>query len=238
MSNKDNGNELAALVEGRAATYGLLSRIFEKEVDEELVDQMCAMKFAIGTGNSKVDEANRMMAGFLSKRWERTVEDLSIDFSRTFFGNGLNGYEAAYPLESVHTSEERLMMQDARDEVLALYRSVGLEKDESSKENEDHIAYELFYMKVLSDRCAESLAKGEEETATDYFVRQYTFLIDHLLNWVPLLVAAMQHFSQTDFYRAVALFTEGYLEADEEFLSSVLDERGVDPKSLKTCSFE
>lgn len=238
MSNENYGNELAALVEGRAATYGLLSRVFEKEVDEDLIDQMCSMKFAVKTGNSKVDEANRMMAGYLSKRWERTVEDLSIDFSRTFFGNGLNGYEAAYPLESVHTSEERLMMQDARDEVLALYRSLGLEKDESSKENEDHIAYELFYMKVLSERCAESLLKGEDAIATDYFVRQYTFLIDHLLNWVPLLSAAMRHFSQTDFYRAVALFVEGYLESDEEFLSSVLGERGIDSTSLKSCSFE
>jgi TorA maturation chaperone TorD len=61
---------------------------------------------------------------------------------RAFIGHGNNAYSAAYPYESVYTSEKRLMMQDARDEVLAIYRSCHLDKAASWKENEDHIAVE------------------------------------------------------------------------------------------------
>ena len=44
------------------------------------------------------------------------------------------------------------MMQEARDEVLAVYRSEGLDKLPSWKESEDHIALELEFMAVLGDR--------------------------------------------------------------------------------------
>ena len=101
--------ELIKLNEQRAATYGLLSRLY-------------------------VDEGYRLLATYLSNTWDNSVTDLAIDYVRVFIGHGIDAFSAAYPFESVYTSEKRLLMQEARDEVLAIYRSAGLDKQDTWKE--------------------------------------------------------------------------------------------------------
>ena len=65
---------------------------------------------------------------------------------RAFIGHGIDAYSAAYPFESVYTSPKRLMMQEARDEVLAVYRSEGLDLSLI------HIFSEFGTMAILSSR--------------------------------------------------------------------------------------
>lgn len=210
----------------RAAQYALLSRLYEKEVDDELLDGLCGMKLRSDLENEQIDAAYRLMAGYLSTRWERTVEDLRIDYARVFFGNGMSGIDAAYPFESVHTSSERLMMQDARDEVLALFRAEGFVKSEDFKDNEDHMAMLLSYERLLCDKAAEAAERGDAGRASAKLEAQRNFLNDHLLNWVYLLAEQMEKFAQTDFYKALGLWTVGFLEEDEAFLASILDDAG------------
>ena len=136
-------DELARLNTQRAATYGMLARLYRNEIDDAFLTELRSMRYPINTGNDNTDEGYRLMAHFLSNVWANTLDDLSVDYSRTFIGHGVDGYSAAYPYESVYTSPKRLMMQDARDEVLAIYRSYGLDKQESWKEGEDHVALEM-----------------------------------------------------------------------------------------------
>ena len=210
------------IIKGRVATYGLLARLYRKEVDQELLDQMCTMRFPQNTGNDEVDAAYRMLHGYLSSICERTLTELSIDYTRVFLGNGVNAYSAAYPFESVHTSSKRLLMQDARDEILAIYRANGITKQDTWKEGEDHIALELEFEQILATRTLEALEKGDEDTAIDLLKTQYNFLEDHLISWVPMLVTEMDKFAKTDFYRALAHLTIGFLETEREFLEDVL----------------
>lgn len=228
IESEEPRNEVKTLVAQRSALYALLSRLYEKEVDDALLDQMCSMRLPKSTGNRDVDEAYGMFHRELSNRWERTIEDLSIDYSRVFFGNGSNGCNAAYPFESVHTSSERLMVQDARDEVMTLYKAAGLEKSEDWKDNEDHISLELAYMKVLCDRTVEKLDGAYLEDAINLLHSQYNFLTDHLLNWVSFLVGGIEKFAETDFYRAVGRLTFGFLKEDKVFLKEVLEECGIE----------
>lgn len=220
--------QLRDLIAQRSDLYGFLSRLFEKEVDDELLDHMCRMKLPRSTGNDDVDRAYAIFHEVLSNRWERTVEDLRIDYARAFFGNGVNGTDCAYPFESVHTSGDRLMMRDARDEVMALYRSEGFEKSEEWKDTEDHIALELAFEKVLCDKAVVALDAGDAEDALRLLIVQYNFLRDHLVNWVPMFVSGIEKFAATDFYRAVGYLTFGYLAEDREFLESVLSECDVE----------
>ena len=83
------------------------------------------MRFPASTGNKNVDEGYRLMAKFMSNVWENSLTDLAVDYVRTFIGHGVDAFSAAYPFESVYTSEKRLLMQEARDEVLAIYRSAA-----------------------------------------------------------------------------------------------------------------
>lgn len=149
----------------RAAVYGLLSRIYRVEMNQEFLDELKGMRFPASTGNELVDEGYRMMATYLASAWENTALELAIDYVQTFIGNGVNSFAAAYPFESVYTSEKRLMMQEARDQVLALYREHGLEKQESWHDGEDHIALEMEFMQVLANRTADALEQGNEAEA-------------------------------------------------------------------------
>ena len=126
--------ELATAMDGRADTYGLLARLFRVEVDGPLLTQLRGMTFPENTGNAHVDAGYELMHRYLTSIWEPALLDLARDYVRVFIGHGVNGHSAAYPYESVHTSEKRLMMQQARSEVLAVYRANNLKKDEHWRE--------------------------------------------------------------------------------------------------------
>ena len=219
VQGNEEGVDLAALMTLRARTYGMLSRLFLKEVDEKTLEELCGMRFPTATGSKDVDEGYRMLFEYLKLSWDDTVRELAIDYVRTFIGHGVNGYSAAYPFESVYTSERRLLMQEARAEVLQTLRENGLKRG-SWTEGEDHVALELEFMQRMSMRAGEALEAGDEDAAIAHLRTQQIFMRDHLLNWLPMLVADMEKFSQTKFYQGLAKLTMGYLEED----SSVVDE--------------
>ena len=216
-------SELIELFKHRSATYGLLSRLYAKEVDAELLDELHDTLWPIETGTDAGDTGNRLIATYLSGIWENTLTELAADYMRTFFGHGYSGHAAAYPFESVYSSEKRLLMQSARDEVLALYRAAGLSKQESWKEGEDHIALELEFMQRMALRAAEALDDAAEDEVVAYLRTSYDFLENHLLNWVPMLVTDMRMHARTLFYQGLGQLTLGTLQEDEAVLRELLD---------------
>lgn len=216
--------DISSLMQSRAQTYGLISRIFRVEADRELLDEMRTMRFPTSTGNDNVDEGYKLLYTYLKKLWDESVTELAIDYVRTFVGHGVNAFSAAYPFESVHTSERRLLMQEARDEVLAIYRANNLKRGDTWNEGEDHIALELEFMQVMANRTAEALEAGDEDGAIVLLRTQYGFLEDHLINWVPMLVSDMGKFAQTDFYKGAAQLLLGFVETDEELLRDLLED--------------
>ncbi|NTU89677.1 MAG: molecular chaperone TorD family protein [Actinobacteria bacterium] len=188
------------------------------------MNEMCEMRFPTHTGNKNTDEGYRLLCTYLSNVWERTLTELAVDYTRVFIGHGINAFSAAYPYESVHTSARRLLMQGARDDVLALYRAAGITQNSSWKDAEDHLALELEFEQILAIRTLEALEQGDEDKAVSLLLEQYNFLQDHLINWVPMLAADMERFAKTDFYKALGLITLGFLETDCEFLEDILEE--------------
>ena len=220
------GSELVDFMVRRARTYGLLARIFRVEVDQAFLDDLRRLKFPISTGNEHTDYGYRTMFNYLKGTWEDTLLDLARDYARTFIGHGNNGRSAAYPFESVHTSEKRLLMQDARDEVLAIYRANLLKKGEEWNDCEDHIALELEFMQVMCDRTADALKAGKEDEAVELLKVQRSFVGKHLANWVPMFVSDIKYFAQTDLYIGAGEVLLGFVQTEEEALDDLLD--GVD----------
>ena len=219
-------DDLIKLIEQRAATYGLLSRLFRVEIDQELLDELHGMRFPASTGNADVDEGYLRLAKYLSNTWENSLTDLAVDYTRVFIGHGVDAYSAAYPFESVYTSEKRLLMQDARDEVLAVYRANLLKKGEEWNDCEDHIALELEFMQVMSERTAKALKEGKEDEAVEMLKTQRAFVGQHLANWVPMFVSDIKYFSQTDLYIGAGELLLGFVQTEVEALDDLLD--GVD----------
>ena len=220
------GRELVDFMTRRARTYGLLARIFRVEVDGKFLEELRHLRFPTSTGSEHVDYGYRTMYNYLKGTWEDTLLDLARDYARTFIGHGNNGRSAAYPFESVHTSEKRLLMQDARDEVLAIYRANLLKKGEEWNDCEDHIALELEFMQVMSERTAKALKEGKEDEAVEMLKTQRAFVGQHLANWVPMFVSDIKYFSQTDLYIGAGELLLGFVQTEVEALDDLLD--GVD----------
>ena len=178
----------------------------------------------VAAGDDDLDEGYLLVATYLSNLWGESLAELRVDFARCFFGHGVDGFSAAYPYESVYTSEKRLMMEAARDEVLAVYRAHGVAKDPDWKEGEDHLALELEFERILGDRAVEALAAGDEGRAHELLAASQAFLEQHLVSWVPMLTVDMRRFADTKFYQGLAHLTDGFLRTDRCFLRDLLRE--------------
>ncbi len=213
---------LSELMTSRAQTYGMLARLFRVEVDKDTLDELMGLRFPRSTGNEKVDDGYHKIYAYLKTAWDDSITELAIDYVRVFIGHGVNGYSAAYPYESVYTSERRLMMQEARAEVLQVFRENHLKRGKWT-ESEDHIALELEFMQRMSLRTAEFLDAGDDDAAIENLKTQKSFVNDHLLNWLPLLTADMLAYAKTSFYQGLAQLTLGFVEEDAKILEELLD---------------
>lgn len=214
-------DDLIPLFEQRVNTYMLLSRLYLKEFDRQLLEEMHEMLFPMATGDDDVDTGYRLIATHLSNLWAESLTELAVDYVRCFLGNGVDSFAAAYPYESVYTSEKRLLMQDARNEVLAIYRSFGIERADSWNEGEDHLALELEFMRVLGERTVSALKQGDEAGATRLLASQHNFMQHHLISWVPMMTADLKRFAKTQMYRGLAYLTDGFLRTDAALLQEL-----------------
>ncbi len=213
--------ELANAHDARAKLYGFLSRLFRVEVDQLLLDQLRSMHFPAETGNDKMDSGYRKIAEYVYTSGSATLQELAVDYVRAFIGHGVDAHAAAYPFESVYTNVKRLMMAGARDEVLALYRSEGIEKSPDWHDPEDHIALELEFMRVLAERSAKALRDGDEAEASRLAKVQRAFVKDHLENWLPTFARDMRSFAKTNLYLGLADLVEGFVQTDRGFLDEL-----------------
>ena len=215
-------NDLAELCAQRDSTYALLARLYRVEVDQPLLDGLHATRFPAVTGSTKANAGYRALAEYLSNIDERSTTELAVDFARVFIGYGVDSYAAAFPFESVYTSEKRLKMQEARDEVLAIYRSQALDKSKTWKESEDHVAMECEFMAAMAKRTADACREGDEDKVASLLLTQHNFLADHLYAWTGMMTSDMRKFARTDFYKGLADYTDGFLESDFDLLKNVL----------------
>lgn len=216
--------ELAAACKSRANMYALLSRVYRVEADQSLLDQLKSANYAANTGNKDVDEGYRLLVKWLGQTWEHSLLDLAKDYVRAFIGYTGDHASAAYPFESVYRSEKHLLMQESRDEVLACYRAAGLEKNESWREGEDHVALEFEYMSTMATRTADALRSADTKLAQSLLNDQSHFLQDHLIAWVPNFTQDVERCSTTKFYRGFALVTRSYLECEMELFGDLAEQ--------------
>lgn len=222
--SKELRAELCDLCKSRADVYGLLCRLYAREVDEALLTDLRNTSFPAKTGNDKVDTGYRKLATYLGGNPSIAVKELAVDYVNVFIGNGNLTYSAAYPFESVYTSEKRLLIQEARDDVLDAYKKANIEIDKSWKDPADHIALELLYMQKQSERAKEALDEEKDDLALELFSQQRTFMIDHLAAWAPMMTADMKRLARTEFYAGLAYLTEGFLRVDREFLATIISQ--------------
>ena len=225
MALPDETSEFAELITNRENLYSLLARLFRIEVDAPLLRQLGEMGFPTDCVEPELAEGYRMMAAWLRNHGSDPLTDLAVDYARIFLGAGVYEGAVASPYESVYTSTEGLIMQEARDQVLSAYRAKGLQCPEPLNIPEDHIALELEFLAHL---CRETLqACGDRTRLSNLLREQKEFLEQHLGKWISAFCSDIEKCASTGFYRAVGKITLGFLNMDRKILNDLHEDELV-----------
>jgi TorA maturation chaperone TorD len=203
----------------RRDVYALLARLFGREVDGELLGAL--REGGVLAGEDYDNGALSLMRGYLAGEGA-SVLDLARDYAKTFCGAGSTKMDAAYPFESVYTSENHMLMQEARDGALAWYHRFGLGKNESWHDCEDHLGLELEFMAYLVGSCLEAAEAHDDVRAAELMAAQRDFAREHLANWLPEFARDADRKARTDFYRGLVRLASRYVDDDLAALESAL----------------
>ncbi len=222
--------ELAEYCRERAETYRLFARLIDREVNADarsLVLAACAGLPAQGqaTGaEADVVEGMREMGKAL-ERFDRDIEnDLACDYARVFLAAGTYEGTAAVPYESVYTSEEHLLMQDARDQVRALFRAARVMPNiHDGSIPEDFAPFELDYMAVLNDRIADALTKGADYDPASLAQAQRDFYEHHIANWFGGMLSDVEKVTKQRFYRGFARALRGLVACEAQDTADLVE---------------
>ncbi len=213
-------NERELIYQARQAVYALLRRLFDKAPDPELhawlLSERPFSEFPIalpdGAGDllPQVDQASQ----------QATLEELRQDFLQLYFGPGRMEVP---PWESVYRNDERRLFDTHTLQVRETYARHGMEFVEKNKTPEDHIAIELEFMRILTERLLKALALGDENAEHILLEEQLTFLQKHLRVWMPYFIDLTQKHAQTAFYHGLAGVLGGFLDWEVNTLDQLLE---------------
>ncbi len=193
----------------------MLGRIYLVELDQKFLDQLRRFEFPTDTGNPSMTEGAHEM-NKLVREGEINFDLIAADYAHTFLAAGIPRGLVAFPFESVYTSPQKLIMQDAYEKMYKILKAHGL----ASKAKDimaDHLAIELEFMAHLCKQAYELVDKKDEKALSKNLDEQKDFLEHHLLNWVPEFTADIAHWSETDFYKAAGKLTRGFIELEKEY---------------------
>ncbi len=205
--------ELKAILAEREAIYKLLGNLYQTEVTAELLPELKKVSFPDSENNEE------SINTFIEKLTPEELDDLAADYARTFLGAGVTDEPTAYPIESVYTSKERLIMQDAYEAVLRILRKHGMRTVQEDL-YPDHIGVELEFMGFLSAETVKALDAGDTAKVEELLTEQKDFLEKHLLNWTGKFLKDQQDVARTSFYKGLAGVTGNFLKEDSEWLSA------------------
>ena len=227
----------------RSMTYTFLARaLADEEIPLSFLESLRTMELQTGT---ELDEFARGLAELDAAGLEQQRSELAADHAASLLGMSV---DPVSPYESVHTSEKHLMMQEARDKVVAAYRAQGFAASKDRRTPEDHVSLELSFMAALCDRLADALesqastdAQGQvqgqheagheagseegvelSEQAAALIEAQASFLRDHLAIWTPGFCDELEAHGVTPFYRGVAQMLRAYLTDETAYLAELV----------------
>ncbi len=183
----------------RAEVYGLLAALYYAPPTPDLLAQL---RVAVTEAPAK--------GGLLEEPWRavvaaaRSADDAAVasEFNALFAGVGkpevylfgshyLSGFLNEKPLARLRTDLAKL----------------GLERDETMPETEDHFAYLCEVMRYLI---------AADDMAVANLTQQKAFFGDHVQAWTEAMCAAIAAHPRAKFYAALAGFTHAFLTVEQQ----------------------
>lgn len=181
----------------RAEVYGLLAALYYAPPGAELLEQLRVATTEAPAEGGFLEEPWR---GLVSAARELDLAAVTAEYHALFGGVGkpeiylfgshyLSGFLNEKPLAQL------------RDDLAAL----GLARDASLPETEDHIAYLCEVMRYLI---------AGDDVAVANLTKQREFFVDHLQPWVNALCDALEGHPRARFYAALAGFTRAFISVE------------------------
>jgi len=183
----------------RSELYGLLAPLYYAPPTPELLAQLRVAATEAPAAGAYLEEAWRALVG-----QSRALTDLEIqtEFNTLFGGVGK---------PEVYLYGSHFMSGFLNEKPLARLRTelagLGLARDESMSETEDHIAYLCEVMRYL--------IAGDDVTVAN-LTRQREFFSGHIQPWVNKLCDALQQHPQARFYAALAELTRNFMSVEAQ----------------------
>ena len=194
FATADDSEEIA-----RAELYGLLARLWIAPPDDELLTQ-----FRVAVTQAP------QPGGYLEAPWQSLVAAMrattataAADEYDALFGGVGKPEVLLYASFYLTGFLNEKPLADLRTDLSAL----GLARDESRGETEDHVAYLLEVMRYL--------IAGDDVSVCN-LEQQRRFFRTHLQPWVDRLADAVQAQPRAVLWREVAAFTSAFLEVETQ----------------------
>ena len=194
LSNDGLDEEIA-----RAEVYGLLAQLYQAPPAPELLANLRVAATEAPVAGAFLEEPFRQLVGAARACSDAAVAD---EFEALFGGVGK---------PEVWAYGSHYLSGFLNDKPLVRLRSdlaaLGLGRDESRAETEDHIAYLCEVMRYLI---------AGDDVAVANLTQQQRFFAAHLQPWVERLCEAIAAQPMAEFYRAVALFTHAFMNVEAQ----------------------
>ena len=207
--------EIKSIFKHRQTIYKILALLYEREIDEKMLGFLKGVTFP--EGKDEFGNAGKDLNGAIQELTPSDLDNLAADYARTFLSAGVADEPSAFPIESVYTSREKLIMQDAYEAVLLILQKHGLTHSKKDL-YPDHLGVELEFMAFLCQKTIDSLDEGNDKATDQLLEEQTEFLLDHLLNWTGKFFEDQRSIASSKLYRSLATFTEAFLREEKAFL--------------------
>lgn len=150
----------------------------------------------------QASELEEVLEG-LDRTNPEACDRLLWDYTRLFVGPY---HLPCPPYESVYTTPERLLLQDAVQEVQDLYLRAGVQVG-TEQFMPDHVGVELGFLAALVEKAA-----SHPDEALRYAGLAETFLETHLRAWLPRFASDLEAAAETPFYQSLARLLKQVIE--------------------------
>lgn len=183
----------------RAEVYGLLAALYYAPPSPELMEQLrVAVTEAPAAG------------GFLEEPW-REVVAAARNLSNEAVANEFDALFGGVGKPEVYVFGSHYLSGFLNEKPLAALRSdlaeLGLARDDSMPETEDHIAYGCEVMRFLI---------AGDDVSVSNLTQQQKFFTTHLQPWVLQMCDAITAHPRAKFYAALAGFTRAFVSVEAQ----------------------
>ncbi|MBM7000884.1 molecular chaperone TorD family protein [bacterium] len=234
-------DELIDAMRARADAYRMFSSILLHELTQAQIDRLREATPS-ETGPAEIADGLATIRRYLRRAGADPRTDLAVDYARVFLSAGVYDGRTAEPYESAFTSEDHLLYQESRDQVMRVYRENGFAVDPSLHMPEDHLGIEFEFLSRMADRTAEAVdtARSERDGRTSETPRgpapdaadeadpsetiarlattQADFVEQHVLNWIDELVDKVDEFAELPLYPAFMRMARQYARDDRDLM--------------------